>query len=342
MAKTFFQDDYGESEGPWEDEHGEEADDYDDLVEFDPDREYDEEEAIYLQALSQTYKEVRKDLSTAKVGRGFFKPGGSGGGKAAGGKGKGKSAGCKGSNPAHRGSREELMKRTRCFNCGALGHISRDCKQPRKPQGSGGSGGGKPSGGAPTFFQFRGSDLVVLAEGFTGLAITPGQCLVDTGAQDGVCGSRAFEELTAVLREHGLQPVVVSLQPGNKRSGIGGGATVLKVMDAPIGLGGACGIMRVTVLKDMDGGAGIPLLLGVGLLEALAATIDVGKGTLAMPAIGRNTDLVKLPSGHLAASIVNYPDEGWEMPEECLRRPASTRSSSLKERVGLRSESPSV
>ena len=93
---------------------------------------------------------------------------------------------------------------------------------------------------------------------------------------------------------------------------------MLKVMGVPIGLGGACGIMRVTVLKDMDGGAGVPLLLGVGLLEALAATIDVGKGTLAMPAIGRNTDLVKLPSGHLAASIVNYPDEGWEMPEECL------------------------
>eukprot|EP00969_Alexandrium_andersonii_P201506 8903576-Alexandrium_andersonii.AAC.1 len=49
-------------------EYGEE------LIPFDRAREFSEDEAIYLSAWAQTYREVRKALTDDQNGRGFFRP----------------------------------------------------------------------------------------------------------------------------------------------------------------------------------------------------------------------------------------------------------------------------
>ena len=41
---------------------------------------------------------------------------------------------------------------------------------------------------------------------FVGLQVTPGFGLVDTGAQHGVVGLKAYEEHTKALKVHGLKP----------------------------------------------------------------------------------------------------------------------------------------
>eukprot|EP00974_Lingulodinium_polyedra_P097602 9460982-Lingulodinium_polyedra.AAC.1 len=46
----------------------------DELIPFDRSREYTEDEAIYLSAWAQTYREVRKALTDDQNGRGFFRP----------------------------------------------------------------------------------------------------------------------------------------------------------------------------------------------------------------------------------------------------------------------------
>ena len=65
----------------------------------------------------------------------------------------------------------------------------------------------------------RTSDLIPL---FTGLVVTPGYALLDTGAQQAVMGKREFDDLVERLRVFGLKPNVL---PTNTRGGAGIGGT---------------------------------------------------------------------------------------------------------------------
>ena len=113
------------------------------LIPFDPEDEYTEEDAIYLVAFAGTYREVRGQLQATRVGRDqkvaakMHK------------KGSGKSFKPrpfqarqaprktfpmkktpfknKVNGMQSRGTRNDLFKRTKCYRCGKIGHISRHC-----------------------------------------------------------------------------------------------------------------------------------------------------------------------------------------------------------------------
>ena len=112
------------------------------VAEGDLDGVYTEEEM--LEALA-SYREVRDALKNQRNGRGFynrdsFKGKGFGNDRNWGkGKGKGK----------HRVHIEQLKLRTRCWSCGALGHLSRECTSKGAEKGKGSSSSTAPSSSAP-------------------------------------------------------------------------------------------------------------------------------------------------------------------------------------------------
>ena len=107
---------------------------------FDTNEEFTEEEAAYIYAYNSAYKDVRRELQARRKGRQFFKPRGGvikkGKKKAHKGQSKGKGSSNSfrsgyGRGKGSRGTPEELMAKTRCFSCGQLGHMSRECPNRR-------------------------------------------------------------------------------------------------------------------------------------------------------------------------------------------------------------------
>ena len=118
------------------------------------DKEFEEDEAIYIQAYHSAYADVRRDLRERRRERGFINHNKVAGSKASTprpskdkgrghvprrkfGKGAGKRSGKgQGSNgKMMRGTAEQLVSRARCYNCQELGHYARDC--PLKGSGKG-------------------------------------------------------------------------------------------------------------------------------------------------------------------------------------------------------------
>ncbi|CAE7370231.1 unnamed protein product, partial [Symbiodinium microadriaticum] len=187
-----------------------------------------EEEATYIQAYHEayldikkerdgdpaasfpSYQDVRKEMQDRRKGRQYLKPGkGKGKGKSHKGKNKGKQAkgSKKGRGKSLRGTREELLKRTRCHGCGELGHFVCDCpdqayQEPEKKNFIVSQGRGNDTVNR-TFMVTEARPLMI----FAGVRTLPGQGLVDSAAEDAVMGTSAFERLRAQLAQHALRPV---------------------------------------------------------------------------------------------------------------------------------------
>ena len=122
------------------------------------DREYQEDEVQYIQAYHSAYADVRAKLRDQRKQRGFARTRGRSNSSPSsrprsqerGGKGRGKGrkgegsrfnkqrAGPfskSGSSAMVKGTNEDLLARTRCYNCQELGHVARDC--PLKGGGKG-------------------------------------------------------------------------------------------------------------------------------------------------------------------------------------------------------------
>lgn len=146
------------------------------------------------------------------------------------------------------------------------------------------------------------------------LSIPSGEAILDIGATQDLIGSAALQALTDRLRESGLQPVEVDV-PASTPSGIGGMASVEKVVLIPVSLGGQPGIVEFTVLKN-----DIPPLLSVGLLEHLRASIDLEKNQVNFRSIGVQVPLNRLSSGHRTVPLVQWPGGSFPVPDEVLSK----------------------
>ena len=282
---------------------------------FDPDQEYNEEEAQYIWAYNMAYKDVRKELQSRRKGRQFYKPKGSSKGGVKG-KFKGKRAdGGKKSSKGGSGSPEELLARTRCFKCQELGHFSRDCPKRNSDRDS----------GSTQFFVYQGSsgtnNAIYMAFGdskqptisvFAGIRTDPHEAIVDTAAEEAVIGSTALQQLTEVLKQRGLKPVKVDSGAVSSCSGIGGSATAAGTWDIPIGIAKTNGLIRVTELSDHEGFE-TPFLLPVSYQELVGAVVDVKRNQMKLDN-GRKTTLRRLPTKHRAVSVVEFLSP-WQLPE---------------------------
>ena len=216
------------------------------------DREYEEDEAMFIQAYHSAYADVRKDLNSRRKERGFIRRKNYGKDQGRGGKGVGKRTSSK-SFPGKkqlakgmmRGSADDLQSRTRCFNCQQLGHYARDC--PLKGSGKGAAktapkqvafvicqGSGQPASHFMTSMQLGRLHKVISV--FAGVQVSGPEALVGTAAEDAVVGERAMELLEVELRRLGLQVVSVPAQEAIPCASIGGQAKIKRIVDAPVGV----------------------------------------------------------------------------------------------------------
>ena len=307
------------------------------------DREYDEMEAIYVQA----YNDVRRDLKQRRRERGFVRHGGKGrGGKGSGGKGRG------GRRPFRRdgstrprpkkddgyikGSEQDLLARTKCWNCMEFGHYSRDCPLKKNPKKQFVMHTGGPtsslamvvasssssrtrtvmaSNDVPMNVQIPRPESLVRAI-FAGIQCHGFECLVDTGAEDAVIGSTAAAALEQELQRYGLR--VVTRKPPNipACAGIGGSATLEKMIDVPTCIAGLLGVIRFTVIKDTQGFM-TPPLLPVSYLEAVGARCNLDTN-MYETRDGHTAPMRRLPSRHRVINMLAFDLQAWQLPDEHL------------------------
>ena len=357
--KHFLQHADGEEVGSYEGDSMDEWDD-DDEAESDvapdnqtflylEDREYSENEALSVYAYQSAYRHVRKELQKRKNERGFsckepdrdgrrssFRPRGrpthdrrgssapsalSSSSRFKKGKGKGKK----------KASEDELLARTRCFNCNELGHLSRDC--PLRDQRPTATPGRKSFVVLGNHFQSQSTTYMMQATPpraenrcpsrlhvYAGVTCKFGEALVDTAAEDPVIGDRAMKRLQQALSHHNLQPIPVSSGgPLPGAGGIGGLAQVTAMLEVPVGIAGINGVLRFTVLKDTDE-CETPPLLPASYLESVGAVINFQTETYET-ACGRTSTMRRLPSGHRAISVMDFDPSGWNLPPELRKHP---------------------
>ena len=309
------------------------------------DREYDEDEATYLQAYHSAYADVRKDLRDRRRERGFVKHNkaspsrspstrGRGRGKPRTSVGRGSSTkfGGKGANKMFRGTSEDLQSRTRCFNCDQLGHFARDC-----PLKGGGKGAASPkrvnfviSRGSstmssvwmalrtswpkitPAMREYENGMLRHVAV-FAGVRVKNTEALVDTAAEDAVIGENAMNAMKEALKGFGLCTVSVAMEGQAPCAGIGGEGKLIALEDVPVAVAGIHGLLRFNVLQDNV--FSTPPLLPISFLEAIGAIIDLPGNQLRTPD-GFHAPMVRLPSGHRSIDIFDFRQRPWQLPEE--------------------------
>ena len=328
----------------WEEEESSSQDEQGKSFVYFEDRTFTENEAMEIMAYHSAYKDVRRELQKRKNERGFVKRGHDSGYKGRGKrpfkptKGKGKSKFSKGTRYV-KSSEDDLLARTRCFNCDELGHISRDCPfrdQPKKPASNSASPRKQflmTSTGPQVFMHSSGYVAPDANEAAPSTSDLPQyrlmifhavQCrsheaLVDTAAEEAVIGHVAMERLEAELKKKNLKPIWQQGGPLPGAGGIGGAATVKGIAHVPIGVAGSNGVLQFTILQDGDEHR-TPPLLPISWLESVGASIDCKHDLLSLED-GSSVNMRRLPTKHRAVSILDFSEDGWDLPRHLRRDP---------------------
>ena len=142
------------------------------------------------------------------------------------------------------------------------------------------------------------------------LAIPPGHAIIDPGAGQDLIGLSSYRKLVKELRKGGLQPVKLQEKP-SPASGVGGRATTLFTSLIPFTLGGAPGIVKVTVVKE-----DIPHLLSIGLLESAGSIINTRTNAIHYENFGSEDTMLRMSSGHRTVCVASWPGGDFPVPEE--------------------------
>ena len=237
---------------------------------------------------------------------------------------------------------DTIKLRTRCARCGCIGHWARECtnepdargrqKQQENVTNKAGFCEVRAEETTNTHDSFWGSQplrvptfgqcLPPRDRGFHGITTHREHAVVDTAAQGGLIGKAALNRLESVLRSVGLR--IRWMDKVAQARGIGGEASVCGVVEIPIAVAGVNGIVEATVVEE-----DVPLLLSIRFLREVHAVVDIADGRLHLNKFGTSTSLHDLPSGHVAVSIVDFPEEGWSAPHEAVVQHRNTRDFEL-------------
>eukprot|EP00435_Cladocopium_sp_Y103_P021625 s4601_g5.t1 len=134
-----------------------------------------------------------------------------------------------------------------------------------------------------------------------------------------VIGHRAMEPLENELAQKGLRVLWQQHGPLPGAGGIGGAAKVKGTAHVPIGVAKTNGALHFTVLQD---GADhqTPSLLPISWLESVGAMIDCKHNQLILNN-GESTDMRRLPTKHRAINVMEFAEEGWDLPRDLRRDP---------------------
>ena len=148
-------------------------------------------------------------------------------------------------------------------------------------------------------------------EAFIGVVVTPGYALLDTGAQHGVIGKPEYEALCERLAVQRLKPRHLPTFEA-VATGVGGSVTFLYTVEVPIALQGVCGLLTVNVVKNS-----LPFLLPMPFCKKLGMILNTTDNTATWTKIGKVSEIVELPSEHIAVDILEFPPGGWKNPHQC-------------------------
>ena len=91
-------------------------------------------------------------------------------------------------------------------------------------------------------------------------------------------------------------------------TGVGGSVTFLYTVEVPIALQGVCGLLTVNVVKNS-----LPFLLPMPFCKKLGMILNTTDNTATWTKIGKVSEIVELPSEHIAVDILEFPPGGWKI-----------------------------
>eukprot|EP00971_Amphidinium_carterae_P337079 6473732-Amphidinium_carterae.1 len=196
-----------------------------------------------------------------------------------------------------------LGSRVRCWRCGQMGHMSKQC-----PQSSAGGAGPSQSNyfeasespADPGFFDLDFVTLPVTKSDIdrydSYFVIKEHWGIPDTGALHALVGANSFMSMEQRLETMGLTSIPA--EPPQAIGGIGGGVEVIAGAKVPVGIAGRPGILSFTIIPG-----NIPPLVPLPVLRALKGCVRVAEQRIDWQH-GSST-LEVLPSGHLACSLLD-------------------------------------